>query len=221
MKSEKFATAIDKMRKKREIWTWRMLLCAAFFTLHSSLFISCSEENTEEEEFANWQERNEGQTDQWAVRVSSGWYTKILTYAKEESTPGLKNSDYIYVEKLEKGDGTESPIYTDYVRVAYRGQLIPSKSYSEGYVFDQSFLGDFDWKTAGTADFTVDGVVEGFATALMNMHVGDRWIVHVPYQLGYGATSMTGIPAYSDLTFEVALQSFWHADEEGGKFKSR
>lgn len=183
--------------------------------------VGCSEENTEEDEYANWQERNDGQTDQWATRVNSGWYTKILTYSKDESTSGLKNSDYIYVEVLEEGDGQESPIFTDNVRVAYRGYLIPTTNYSEGYVFDQSFLGDFDWKTAGMVDFVVSDVVAGFSTALMNMHKGDRWIVHIPYQLGYGATSKTGIPAYSDLTFEIALQSFWHPGEDGGKFKTR
>ena len=192
------------------------LLLSSSFSL-----LSCSEEDTTEDEFANWQERNEGQTDLWATRVNSGWYTKILTYSKDESMSGLKNSDYIYVEVLEEGDGQESPIFTDNVRVAYRGYLIPTTNYSEGYVFDQSFLGDFDWKTAGMTDFVVSSVVAGFSTALMNMHEGDHWIVHIPYQLGYGTTSQTGIPAYSDLTFEIALQSFWHQGEDGGKFKTR
>ena len=220
MKSEEFAIAIDK-RKKREVWTWRMLLCAAFFTLHSSLFISCSEDNTVEDEFANWQERNEETTDRWAVQAGNGTYRKILTYAKSESTSGLKNSDYIYVEVLERGEGTESPIYTDNVRVSYRGRLIPTTNYSEGYVFDQTYLGDFDWKTAGMTEMMLSGSIEGFATALMNMHEGDRWRVHIPYQLGYGSTSNNSIPAYSNLIFEVALLSFWHQDEDKGEFKSR
>jgi FKBP-type peptidyl-prolyl cis-trans isomerase FklB len=220
MKSEEFAIAIDK-RKKREVWTWRMLLCAAFFTLHSSLFISCSEENTVEDEFANWQERNEETIDRWAVQAGNGTYRKILTYAKSESTSGLKNSDYIYVEVLESGKGMESPIFSDNVRVSYRGRLIPSTNYSEGYVFDQTYLGDFDWKTAGMTEMMLSGSIEGFATALMNMHEGDRWRVHVPYQLGYGTTANSSIPAYSNLIFEVALQSFWPQDEEGEKFKSR
>ena len=186
------------------------------FTL-SLLFASCSEEDNTEEEYANWQEKNEGTTDRWAVWANNGTCDKYLTYSKNESTPGLKNSDYIYVEVKERGTGTESPIYTDNVRLAYRGRLIPSKSYSEGYVFDQSFLGDFDWKTAGMVVLSPNAVVEGFATALMNMHEGDRWIVHVPYQLGYGETAKTGVPAYSDLTFEIAVKSFWHLGEEEGK----
>ena len=190
----------------------------SFVVCHLSFILcACSEEKTTEDEFANWQERNEAQTAQWATNASNGMYRKIVTYTKDESAPGLKNSDYIYVEVLEEGEGKESPIFTDIVRMAYRGHLIPTTSYSEGYVFDQSFLGDFDWKTAGMVVMSPNTVVEGFATALMNMHEGDRWIVHIPYQLAYGATTKTGVPAYSDLTFEIAVKSFWHMDQEEGQ----
>jgi FKBP-type peptidyl-prolyl cis-trans isomerase FklB len=190
-----------------------ILLSLILFPL-AGMISSCSEEDNTEEEYANWQERNEGTTDRWAVLANNGTYDKYLTYSKNESTSGLKNSDYIYVEVVERGNGMECPIYTDNVRLAYRGRLIPSKSYKEGYVFDQSFLNSFDWKTAGMVVLSPNAVVEGFATALMNMHEGDRWIVHVPYQLGYGTTAMNSIPAYSDLTFEIAVKSFWHADEQ-------
>ena len=200
------------------------LLSSIFFCLllASPVFLSsCSEENDEEDEYANWKERNDEQTDQWAMRASSGTYRKILTYAKSESASSLANSDYIYVEEVEKGSGTESPIYTDNVRVAYRGRYIPTKSYPEGYVFDQTFLGNFDWKTANMIDASPEGLVEGFSTALMHMHEGDRWIVHIPYQLGYGTSTSAGIRAYSDLTFDIALLEFWPQGEERGKFKSR
>ena len=200
------------------------LLSSIFFCLllASPVFLSsCSEENDEEDEYANWKERNDGQTDQWAQGASSGTYRKILTYAKSESASSLANSDYIYVEEVEKGSGTESPIYTDNVRVAYRGRYIPTKSYPEGYVFDQTFLGNFDWKTANMIDASPESLVEGFSTALMHMHEGDRWIVHIPYQLGYGTSTSAGIRAYSDLTFDIALLEFWPQGEERGKFKSR
>ena len=180
---------------------------------------SCSEDSVEEDEYANWQERNESTINAWAANNA---YTKILTYTKTEgATPTLLNSDYIYVEKLESGSGTECPIFTDTVRVAYRGRFIPTQSYPEGYVFDQSFLNSFSWQKSGVADFVCSGVVDGFATALMNMHVGDYWRVHIPYQLGYGATSSTSVKSYSDLVFEIALYDFWHPGEHRASFKSR
>ena len=155
----------------------------SFIICHLSFGVcACSEENDEEGEFDNWKERNDGKTDQWATRTNGGWYRKILTYTKNEQQSGLEIWDYIYVELLEKGSGTESPMFTDEVRVAYRGRYIPTKSYTDGYVFDQTYLGDFDWKTAKFVDFAPADVVTGFGTALMNMHVGDRWRVHIPYQ---------------------------------------
>ena len=180
---------------------------------------SCSEDSVEEDEYANWQERNESTINAWAANNA---YTKILTYTKTEGvTPTLLNSDYIYVEKLESGSGTECPIFTDTVRVAYRGRFIPTQSYPEGYVFDQSFLNSFSWQTSGVADFVCGGVVDGFATALMNMHVGDYWRVHIPYQLGYGTSSTNSITGYSDLVFDIALYDFWHPGEHRSSFKSR
>ena len=116
---------------------WLGYVGVILFAIHCSLFtVSCSEDSDEEDEYANWQERNESTINAWAANNA---YTKILTYSKTEGvTPSLQNSDYIYVEKLETGSGTESPIFTDTVRVAYRGRFIPTQSYPEGYVFDQS-----------------------------------------------------------------------------------
>ena len=134
---------------------------------------------------------------------------------------GWTNSDYIYVEELEKGSGTESPLFTDTVRVAYRGHLIPTATYPEGYVFDQTYVDDFVWGTAGQTDFVTSSVVDGFATALMNMHVGDRWRVRIPYMLGYGTSSTTTITGYSNLVFEIAMYDFWHPGETRPSAKSR
>ena len=185
---------------------------------------SCSEDTTEEDEFDNWQKKNEAVLSQWASNSS---YRKILTFSKDESTTSsFKNTDFIYVEVLESGSGTETPFYTDTCRVAYRGHYIPTASYPEGLVFDQTYLDDFDWTTAGTAKFLTGAVVDGFATALMHMHVGDRWRVHIPYLLGYGisnytASSSSTIPGYSNLVFEIALYDMWHPGEYRSNFKSR
>ena len=183
---------------------------------------SCSEDSKEEDEFDKWQEKNEEILNQW---VANPGYKKILTFSKNESTTAsFKNTDYIYVEVLETGDGAESPFYTDTVRVAYRGHYIPTASYPEGLVFDQTYLDDFDWKTAGTAKFQTGSLVDGFSTALMHMHVGDRWRVRIPYMLGYGkndykASSSSTIPGYTNLVFEIAMYDMWHPGEYRSIFK--
>ena len=186
---------------------------------------SCSEDSSEEGEFDNWQKKNETVLNQWAANSS---YRKILTYSKDASTSiSYNNTDYIYVEVLETGDGTETPLFTDTCRVAYRGHYIPTASYPEGLIFDQNYIDEFDWYTAGTSKFLVGGMVNGFTTALMNMHVGDRWRVHIPYMLGYGKSDYTAssssstIPGYSNLVFEIALYEVWHPGEYRSIFKSR
>ena len=200
---------------------WLGYVGVILFTIHCSLFtVSCSEDDSSTDEYANWQERNEAVTDQWAA---SG-LKKIRVFTQDDTTAG-KNCDYIYVQVLEAGEGADSPLYTDTVRVAYRGRLIPTMNYADGYVFDETYLGDFSWHTAGMSTMSIGGgstgVVSGFATALMNMHKGDRWLVYIPYQLGYNTSSQGSVTAYSNLIFDIALLDFWHQGDPHPAFRAR
>ena len=184
-------------------------------------FTACSEDDSATDEYADWQERNAAMTDQWAANSS---LRKIRVYTQDDTTTG-KSMDYIYVQVLETGDGTESPLFTDTVRVAYRGRMIPTTNYANGYVFDETYLGDFSWHTAGMSTMSIGGgsttVVSGFATALMNMRKGDRWLVYIPYQLGYNASSQGSVIAYSNLIFDIALLDFWHPGDPHPPFRAR
>ena len=196
-----------------------ILLSVILFPL-VGMVSSCSEDDSTIDEFANWQERNEAVTEQWAA---SGM-KKIRVFTQDDTSTG-RNCDYIYVEVLEVGDGTESPLYTDTIRMAYRGRLIPTTNYADGYVFDETYLGDFSWHTAGMATMAIGGsssaLVSGFATAVMNMHKGDRWRVHIPYQIGYNTSSSGSVTAYSNLTFDIALLDHWHPGDFRPAFKAR
>ena len=198
---------------------WLGYVGVMLFTIHCSLFtVSCSEDESATEEYPNWQARNDATTEQWAANSS---YRKIRTYTQDDTATG-SSADYIYVEVLETGSGTVSPFATDTVRVSYRGRLIPSTTYTDGYVFDQTYLGDFSWQTAGVAsNTTAGGFMQGFSTAVMNMHIGDRWRVHIPYQLMYYASSSNAYPAYSNMTFDIALVDFWHPGERRPDFRAR
>ena len=199
---------------------WNVLRAVFILSFFHSfiLLVSCSEDESAAEEFDNWQERNDAATAQWAANSS---LRKIRVYTQDDSAPS-SNSDYIYVEELSIGleKSSESPISTDTVCVAYRGRLIPSATYSQGYVFDQSYLGDLDPATMGTATFKVNGTRPGFATALQNMKKGERWLVYIPYALMYGSTSDTGFPAYSNMIFDIVLVDFWHPGEKRPAFKA-
>ena len=41
--------------------------------------------------------------------------------------------------------------------------------------------------------------------ALQRMRAGDKWIIYIPYTMGYGTRASGPIPAFSTLVFEVEL----------------
>ena len=190
---------------------------------------SCSEDETEEGEFYNWKQKNETYFNQV---VSNPNYKKILTYTKDTTNPSITDADYIYVDVLEEGSGTQTALFTDSIFYTYRGRLIPSKTYEKGYVFEESFLGDFDWSKSAMRKacaswnpvVTTSGTVntlwtEGFCTALQHMKKGDHWMVYIPYQLAYGESGSSSIPGYSTLVFEIAVADVWHPGESRPAFK--
>lgn len=50
-------------------------------------------------------------------------------------------------------------------------------------------------------------LIEGWIIAMQQMHVGDKWEVYIPAEMGYGNYSQPGIPAGSTLIFEIELLS--------------
>ena len=182
---------------------WGCLCCLC------GLFTSCSEESDEVEEYANWRERNEAffaSLEDSLSRDAANWL-KIKNYSLDATTAG-KPTDYIYAKVIERGEGTESPMYTDSVRVSYLGRLLPSASYAEGYEFDGTVYGKYSSQTNSTTKFVLSGLTDGFATAVQHMHRGDYWRIYVPSELAYGAYGTTGIPGYSVLTFDLTLIDF-------------
>lgn len=96
---------------------------------------------------------------------------------------------------IEEGQGSNTPRLNSIVSVHYKGTLI------NGREFDNS------WKRNCPEAFRLNEVIEGWQIALQQMHVGDRWIIYIPYTAGYGTRASGPIPAYSTLIFEVQLLS--------------
>lgn len=48
-------------------------------------------------------------------------------------------------------------------------------------------------------------LIEGWIIALQQMHIGDKWEVYIPAEMGYGKFSQPGIPRGSTLIFEIEL----------------
>lgn len=186
---------------------------AIFVALLSLCMFSCSEEDSNEGEFDNWKERNETYFNNLynkAKGSTTGTWRTYHTWTKEAEA-ATSPDDYIVVEVLKEGTGTESPLYSDEVKIHYRGNLMPSTNFPQGFQFDSSWYGEYNLEAMVPATSSVVSFVNGFATAIQKMHVGDRWRVYIPYALGYkNSTSNSSIPAYSTLVFDVTLVSFSH-----------
>lgn len=182
-----------------------------------TLLASCKETEVTGE-YDNWQQRNETYIDGIAATARANadgqWHVyrsfKLPATDVDGNVAQWDNEDYIYCHVEQEGTGTASPLFTDTVLVNYRGRLMPSDSYPEGYIFDQSYKGQLTPQFNSPYKFCVGGVVVGWSTALMKMHVGDTWRVYIPANLGYGMAERTneGIPAYSALVFDINLVSF-------------
>ena len=120
---------------------------------------------------------------------------KNIEFLKELSTQEGINSlpCGIYYKVLETGEGKVSPTVRSIVSVHYRGTL------TDGKEFDNSY------KRNCPEAFRLCDVIDGWQIALQQMHVGDKWIIYIPSEMGYGSKASGPIPAYSTLVFEVEL----------------
>ena len=99
----------------------------------------------------------------------------------------------IYYKVLQSGEGKSTPTVRSIVSVHYKGSLIDGKEFDNSY------------KRNCPEAFRLCEVIDGWQLALQQMHVGDKWIIYIPYELGYGNKASGPIPAFSTLVFEVEL----------------
>lgn len=213
-------------------------LIALLFTL-SFGFMSCAEDTTVEDPYANWEDRNVRYLDSIADVARANEIPELNEVGKwvikrnykisngGSLNPGLGGSsvgsnpfetppsvnDSVYMKVLEVGEGSNriSPLYTDTVSVYYRGELI------NGTVFDQNYSGDLDTEVHVPTHFALqadqtDGLIVGWITALQYMKEGDRVELYIPSALGYVPQSQSSIPANSVLKFDLKLEKVIHPD---------
>lgn len=94
--------------------------------------------------------------------------------------------------KIKDGNG-KKPKATDRVKVHYTGKLI------DGTTFDSSV------DRGQPITFGLGDVIPGWTEGLQLMDEGSKYMLYIPYNLGYGMRDMGNIPAGSTLVFEVEL----------------
>lgn len=198
----------------------KMLKIYSLFLFVALMGLVSCDETEEAGEYDNWTARNVAYIDSIAevARANeSGDWKVFLAYGMNDSLQ-WDNQYYVYCQVIRESDGTESPAFRDTVLVNYRGRLIPSKTFPEGNIFDESYLGKLDPEVNVPQKMNVSGlsILRGWTTAIMQMKKGltrdkgDVWRIYVPATLGYeGRTDVSGIPAYSTLIFDLNLVDFY------------
>lgn len=120
--------------------------------------------------------------------------TNNAFFEENRKKPQIRETDSgLQYEIVTQGSG-KSPEPGDQVTVHYTGKLL------DGTVFDSSI------QSGKPATFGVTQVIPGWTEALQLMKEGDKYILYIPDQLGYGERGAGGrIPPYSALIFEVEL----------------
>jgi len=94
----------------------------------------------------------------------------------------------------------KSPKKGDKVTVHYTGWL--NDNGNKGKKFDSSV----DRKTPFTFNIGTGQVIKGWDEGVINMKVGEKRLLKIPYSLAYGERGFPGaIPPKADLLFEVEL----------------
>lgn len=159
------------------------------------LFIACNENDTSDD---MWRLDNEVQ---FAAIAANPEYTKI----NSQSGKG-----FIMVKEIQSGNGA-TPYFTDPVKVLYTGWYKNIWSEPDTYTDDKGniiynkVIFDTTSNNNIARTFAVNGVVDGFSTALQHMQEGDKWEVWIPWKLGYGESGSASIKGYTTLVFEIEL----------------
>ena len=122
------------------------------------------------------------------IQANKDW---LAEKAKEEGVKVLPKG--VYYKVLAEGDKDSlQPTRRSIVTVHYTVKTINGKK--------------FDSSRGGTPPvFRLSELIEGWIIAIQQMHIGDKWEVYIPAELGYGKFSQPGIPGGSTLIFEIEL----------------
>ncbi len=122
------------------------------------------------------------------IQKNQEWLT-----AKGQEEGVLSLPKGIFYKVLQEGSSSgKTPSARSIVSVHYTGRTIDDK------IFDSS-------KGRHPLAIRLNELIEGWIIALQQMHIGDKWEVYIPSEMGYGKFAQPGIPGGSTLIFEIEL----------------
>ena len=122
------------------------------------------------------------------VQANKEW---LAQKAKEADVHPLPKGVYYKVLGTGRTDGPQ-PTPRSIVTAHYTGRTIDGEEFDAG-------------RGGVPLAIRLCVLIEGWIVAMQAMHVGDRWEVYIPSEMGYGKFSQPGIPGGSTLIFEIEL----------------
>ena len=122
------------------------------------------------------------------IQANKDW---LEAKSKEDGVKALPKG--IHYKVLSEGNqSSATPTVRSIITAHYTGKTIDGKQ------FDSSRGG------VPLACRLCD-LIEGWIIAMQQMHIGDKWEIYIPAEMGYGKFSQPGIPGGSTLIFEIEL----------------
>ena len=111
------------------------------------------------------------------IQENKDW---LIAKSKEEGVKALPKG--IYYRVLSEGDQSSAqPTARSIVTAHYTGRTINGKQ--------------FDSSRGGVPlAYRLCDLIEGWSIAMQHMHIGDKWEVYIPAEMGYRKFSQPGIP---------------------------
>lgn len=122
----------------------------------------------------------------------------LKKYLEDNNILAEPTESGLYYVKISDGNG-EKPAQGANVKVHYTGKLL------DGKVFDSSI----ERGEPIEIPIGVGSVIPGWDEGIMMMSKGEKGVLYIPYNLGYGERGAGGvIPPFANLIFEVELIDF-------------
>lgn len=117
----------------------------------------------------------------------------IALKSKEDGVKALPKG--IFYKVITEGNkASATPNVRNVITAHYTGKTIDGKQ------FDSS-------RDGVPLACKLSDLIEGWIIVIQQMHIGDRWEVYIPAEMGYGKFSQPDIPSWSTLIFDIELIS--------------
>merc|ERR1711871_134346 len=141
--------------------------------------------------------------------------------ANEKMNKYMKRTGRKYLDEVASREGVYKLKSGMLVEIMHESTKEDAKSPTQGDVCDVTYSGTLKDGTpfdAGTTSFAPNQVIKGWTEAMQLMVEGDKWKLHIPYELAYGERgSPPKIPGFAPLVFEIEIHKVKKGGKEGSK----